>query len=127
MGGSHCAACSQKRETRRGSSADRGYGKQHRKLRILCFTRDEWRCRKCGWEPAIIEEFRKCDMGMPESEVVLKELRKAFALGERHLHADHIVPIEQDENRRLDLENMQTLCDRCHRRKTQTEGALATR
>jgi 5-methylcytosine-specific restriction endonuclease McrA len=127
MGGSHCAACSQKRETRRGSSADRGYGKQHRKLRILCFTRDEWRCRKCGWEPAIVEDFRRAGLDPTATDAVLAELRKAFARGERHLHADHIVPIEQDENRRLDLENMQTLCDRCHRLKTQTEGALATR
>ena len=61
------------------------------------------------------------------AEVVLKELRKAFALGERHLHADHIVPIQEDPNQRLSIENMQTLCDLCHRRKTQTEGALATR
>jgi 5-methylcytosine-specific restriction endonuclease McrA len=56
---------------------------------------------------------------------VLDELRRAKLAGERHLHADHVVPIEgRNDPLRLDLDNMQTLCDTCHRRKTMKENGL---
>ena len=40
----------------------------------------------------------------------LEELRAAFAAGERHLHMDHVVPIKDRQDLRLDLGNVQTLC-----------------
>jgi 5-methylcytosine-specific restriction endonuclease McrA len=94
---------------------------------VQCFLRDEWRCRECGWEPEIVSQFRLAGLGLPDPDVVLDELRRAFLCGNRHLHADHVVPIESDASQRLDLGNLQTLCDLCHRRKTQAEGALAAR
>ena len=52
-------------------------------------------------------------------------LRRAKLAGERHLHADHVVQISgREDPRRLDLDNMQTLCDTCHRRKTMQENGL---
>jgi 5-methylcytosine-specific restriction endonuclease McrA len=56
--------------------------------------------------------------------VVLGELRHAKLAGERHLNMDHIVPIAVCPGRRLDLENVQTLCDWCHRRKTLKKNGL---
>jgi hypothetical protein len=85
---------------------------------VLCFVRDQWRCCRCGWEPARVEEYRRFGLGLPEPELVLADLRKAFAAGERHLHADHVVPIQRSRDLRLTLENLQTLCDWCHRKKT---------
>ena len=58
------------------------------------------------------------------TDSALEELRVAFAAGERHLHMDHVVPIATRQDLRLDLSNMQTLCDTCHRRKTLKENGL---
>lgn len=38
-------------------------------------------------------------------------------------HTDHIVPIEDDPSRRYDWDNLQALCPRCHRQKTQRDIA----
>jgi 5-methylcytosine-specific restriction endonuclease McrA len=59
-------------------------------------------------------------------EEVLNELRRAFACGERHLHADHQIPIEEQPELRLDLENLRTRCDACHRAKTRRESVRGT-
>ena len=112
-------------DDRRGTTAERGYYADHERLRVLCFVRDEWRCRGCGWEPDVVRECRLADLEPPPPEVVLEELRRAKNAGERHLHMDHVVPISgQNDPRRLDLDNMQTLCDWCHRRKTMKENGL---
>lgn len=37
-------------------------------------------------------------------------------------HVDHIVPMQQDPSRRLDMTNLQTLCRPCHSRKTAREN-----
>jgi 5-methylcytosine-specific restriction endonuclease McrA len=109
----------------RGSRIERGYDEHDDKLRVLCFQRDEWRCRGCAWEPPIVEQFRLAGLGELPVDAVLDELRRAKVAGERHLHADHVVPIEgRNDPRRLDLDNMQTLCDTCHRRKTMKENGL---
>jgi 5-methylcytosine-specific restriction endonuclease McrA len=54
--------------------------------------------------------------------MVLEVLRQRFNAGERHLDADHIIPIEEKPELRLVLDNYQTLCDRCHIAKTLHES-----
>lgn len=48
-------------------------------------------------------------------------LRGAYRRGEKHLHGDHIVPIEERPDLRLDLENYATRCNECHSAKTMRE------
>ena len=75
----------------------------------------------------MVQQCRLANIDAPPAEVVLDELRRAKLAGERHLHCDHIVPIEgRNDPRRLDLNNTQTLCDRCHRRKTLKENGMRT-
>ena len=105
----------------RGTPIERGYDRFHRRLRIQCFIRDEWRCVACGWEPSIVFDCRRFELGEPPIEKVLGELRRAQQSGDRHLHADHKIRIELRPDLRLDLENLQTLCDRCHNAKTMRE------
>jgi 5-methylcytosine-specific restriction protein A len=128
-GGSRCAmhlqALQRRYDDRRGSRIERGYDEHHERLRLLCFRRDEWRCRGCGWEPDVVRDCRLAGIDAPPAEVVLDELRRAKVAGERHLHADHVVPISgRNDPRRLDLDNMQTLCNLCHARKTMKERGL---
>lgn len=111
----------------RGTSAERGYDAHHRRLRVLCFQRDGWRCVDCGWEPEIVRVLREIGLGEPPAQKVLDELRRAFARGERHLHADHQVPITERPELRLDLDNLRTRCDACHRSKTNREAATRDR
>ena len=94
-GGSYCPA--HKRETRqqqdreRGTPSARGYDAKHRQMRVLCFVRDAWRCADCGWEPDIVADCRRFELGDARVEKVLDELRERLKRGERHLHADHEV------------------------------------
>jgi 5-methylcytosine-specific restriction protein A len=108
-------------DKQRGTSTDRGYDADHRRLRVLCFIRDEWRCADCGWEPNIVLDFRQFDLGIPPTVKVLQELRERFHQGEKHLHADHQVPIEERPDLRLDLDNLRTRCNSCHNAKTMKE------
>lgn len=105
----------------RGKTAARGYDAPHKRLKVLCHIRDEWRCVDCGWEPEIVKDFRESGLPAPSTEAVLRSLRIAFAKGERHLHADHQIPIEQAEYLRLDLDNYKTRCNVCHASKTARE------
>lgn len=105
----------------RGKTAERGYGAEHKRLRVECFSRDQWRCVDCGWEPENVRMCREAGIALPPKDVVLEELRVAFARGARHLHADHEIPIEQRPELRLALANLRTRCDRCHNAKTARE------
>ena len=40
------------------------------------------------------------------------------------LQIDHIIPVQEAPHRVYDLNNLQTLCIRCHSRKTAREGGL---
>jgi 5-methylcytosine-specific restriction endonuclease McrA len=72
----------------------------------------------------VVRDCRLAGIEAPPAEVVLEELRRANLAGKRHLHCDHVVPIAASPDRRLDLDNVQTLCDTCHRRKTIKEKGL---
>src|ERR1035437_297925 len=124
---SHRRIRQREHDERRGTSADRGYDADHRRLRVLCFQRDGWRCVDCGWEPDIIADFRRYGLGDPPTERVLAELRDRHHRRERHLHADHQVPIEERPDLRLDLDNLRTRCDGCHGAKTMRESVRRDR
>ena len=59
---------------------------------------------------------------LPPADRVLEELRQRFHSGETHLHADHIIPIEERPDLRLDLDNMRTLCSPCHGARTMKDS-----
>jgi 5-methylcytosine-specific restriction endonuclease McrA len=120
---SRCPVHRRSFEKQRGTTVERGYGEEHRRLRILCFQRDEWRCVRCGWEPDIVAQFREHGMGPAPTPAILEELRQRFRARRRHLHADHITPIDVRPELKADLSNMQTLCDLCHGGKTNEERA----
>jgi hypothetical protein len=123
--GSRCAACERAKQShidrRRDGSTDRGYDEVHRRLRVLCFVRDNWKCVDCGWQPDIIVDCEEHQFDEPPVDAILEALRVAFNRGERHLHADHDQPVEQRPDLRTDLDNYKTRCNRCHSAKTMRE------
>src|ERR1019366_3556302 len=123
----HRRARQREHDERRGTSAERGYDADHRRLRVLCFQRDGWPFVDCGWEPDIIAAFRRYGLGAPPTERVLAELRDRHNRRERHLHADHQIPIEERPDLRLDLDNLRTRCDGCHGAKTMRESVRRDR
>ncbi len=124
--GSLCGDCERTRQTlldsyRRGSTTERGYDPAHRRLRILAFQRDGWKCIDCGWRPQIVVDFEQYELGEPDLAAVLNELRIAYNRNERHFHGDHVIPIEVRPDLRLDLDNYATRCNVCHSAKTMRE------
>jgi hypothetical protein len=121
-----CDSCRRERfkqlDANRPNSDARGYDADFRRLRVLCFQRDAWRCVDCGWEPNVVRDFRLYDLGPPPVEQVLHELRERFHIGERHLHCDHQIPISARPDLRLVLDNLRTRCDTCHGAKTLRES-----
>src|ERR1035437_1624221 len=69
----HRRARQREHDERRGTIVERGYDADHRRLRVLCFQRDGWRCVDCGWEPDIVADFRRYGLGDPPTERVLAE------------------------------------------------------
>jgi 5-methylcytosine-specific restriction endonuclease McrA len=96
----------------------RGYDRDHRILRLLCFQRDNWKCVDCGWQPDMAVLYQSHHLGDPPTDRILEELRHRQQHSLRHLHADHIVPIADDPSQRLDIDNLATRCDQCHNRRT---------
>lgn len=124
--GSRCPRCERARQTAvdssRGSSNARGYDSVHRRLRVMCFERDAWRCVACGWEPPVVQQCRTLGIEAPPTEVILEELRLAKQRNDRHLHADHREPVERRPDLSRELDNYQTLCNLCHAAKTVREN-----
>ncbi|ERS12017.1 DNAse [Marinobacter sp. EN3] len=79
----------------RGSSTQRGYGGRWRRLRLQILERDKGLCQIC----------------LPEGKVM-----PAVAV-------DHIVPKAEGGND--DPENLQAICKRCHKLKTEMESKRA--
>jgi len=123
--GPRCTTCQkehrQRHDTQRGSPSARGYTEDHRRLRILCFQRDEWKCVDCGFEPDVVRDARAYGLDEPSTEVILAELRDRWQRGDVHLHGDHDIPIQDRPDLRLDLGNYRTRCSKCHSAKTMRE------
>ena len=108
----------------RGKTAERGYDADFRRLRVQCFTRDNWQCVECNWRPRIIDECIEIGVPLPPTEIVLEHLRKAFNRGEQHLHCDHRLTVQERPDLRLSLGNLQTLCRSCHSKKSRQEATV---
>ena len=80
-----CDARRRESDALRGSSAERGYDADHRRLRILCFVRDRWRCVDCGWAPEIVAQFRSWGTGVRRRRTwCLRSFAHRHNRGERH-------------------------------------------
>ena len=108
----------------RGTKLQRGYDQFYKRLRVQCFERDHWRCIDCGWQPPSVCIYQRTGMPtLPPAERILAELRSLYVHGQRHLHADHEIPIAVRPELRLSLDNLRTRCNQCHMRKTRRESA----
>jgi hypothetical protein len=116
--GARCNACER---NHRGTTTERGYSYKHQKLRIVAFERDDWTCVDCGWKPQILVACTEYRIDPPNTDIILAELRLAYIRGERHLHADHIVPLEVRPALAHELSNYATRCNECHDIKTKRE------
>lgn len=88
-------------------------------IRRLVWERDKGVCRGCGLECLGGRPFT------PEHLALQKDARR----GKRSLdtwEADHIIPVERG-GAACGLDNIQTLCVRCHRQKTAAERAKPLR
>jgi hypothetical protein len=72
----HRRARQRRHDERRGTSTERGYDADHRRLRVLCFQRDCWRCVDCGWEPEIVRVFRESGLGVPITKLSREQLEE---------------------------------------------------
>lgn len=87
---------SQTYDRARTSSHDRGYDASWRATRLQALKRDQYLCRDCLQRGLVT----------PAVDV------------------DHIIPVEQRPDLRLDLANLQSLCLPCHRAKTAAERSI---
>lgn len=110
----------------RETSTARGYDDVHRRLRLLCFIRDNWCCVDCGWMPDCVRDSQLYDLDEPPLDVILEELRRRYNRNDRHLHADHQIPIERRPDLRRDLDNYRTRCNECHGAKTLRDNVPTT-
>lgn len=117
----HTKAKHKRIDARRGSSHARGYNRAWEALRVQAFVRDGWRCQQCGWEPELVTAYREIGEGLPSTRTMLDILTARYNAGQRHLDADHIIPFGTRPELRLDLSNIQTLCDLCHKAKSRNE------
>lgn len=113
--GGYCQAHTRRKFTR-DKEVRKHYGSQHKRLRIMAFRRDEWRCTSCGWIPKCIRlhlEFMD-QLSFPSEEQIMEELTALYHRGDNHLQADHIQDVETHPELAQNLENYRTLCRDCH-------------
>lgn len=110
-------------KTDRGERAT--YNTEHERLRVECFERDRWTCRTCGWCPQFVAEVIECvdqfGIEMMPTQMILDELKKVYKLkgpDRQWLESDHIFPATERPDLAYTLSNRQTLCNRCHYKKT---------
>lgn len=112
----------------RGSAASRGYDRDWREVRIEVFRRDGWRCVDCQWQPGVIEQWQRAGLpGLPHEDDILEELRKRALAGDVHLHGDHLEPVADRPDLRLDVSNVATRCSSCHDKRTAREHGFQVR
>ena len=125
-----CSACSRnkarRQDERRGTSTERGYDADWRIIRIRAFERDGWRCVDCGWRPEIVEMYERIGAGVPETLLVMEELRARQQAGGLHLQGDHIQTIADRPDLRLDVGNVASRCSVCHSRRTARENGFVS-
>lgn len=110
------------RDYDRESSRNRGYDAKWEKLRRQALIRDQFTCLDCGWQPTLVEMALEAGAKIPVAEV-FEELRRRFRAKDTHLVVDHMIPIRRNKALRLKLDNLQTLCNDCHAKKTAREGS----
>jgi 5-methylcytosine-specific restriction endonuclease McrA len=82
-------------------------------LRDRVFTRDRGVCAACGADTeALRKHLRKLDYGARRQ--FLKEWKLKEAWRRSLWDADHIIPVAEGGGE-CDLDNMRTLCLKCHR------------
>ena len=102
-------------------------------LRENVFVRDRHRCVKCGFfkvkhKSTSKEKFEKYGKGYAQTifkiETYGEELNRPsvrLTIGNgKYLRADHIVPIALG-GKEWDINNLQTLCKKCHKKKTEED------
>ena len=72
-------------------------GQSWQAKRWLCFVRDKFTCQMCGYKAHM------CDMDEHGNTI---------------LACDHIIPVEIAPEKQWDSDNHQTLCIKCHKKKT---------
>lgn len=87
----------------------------HRELRRQVFLRDRFTCQVCGYRPAEIPGPNY------DGRYVPKPTYDPF----RYLQVDHIRPLCAN-GERLDVENLQALCNSCNGRKSGRDDGLGT-
>lgn len=106
----------------RDAELQKHYGRQHRKLRIQCFERDGWTCKRCGWKPKAILDWEELQQfskfPFPSSESLQQQMTAEYRKGRRILEAHHLQDVETRPDLAADLSNYQTLCDACHAAET---------
>jgi 5-methylcytosine-specific restriction protein A len=95
----HKTAHSRDRQQIHGTSYQRGYDSNWRRLRLAALMRDQFICHATDAQGCM-----KLGIVTPATEV------------------DHVIPFEgKDDPLRLDINNLKSLCTECHHRKTATQ------
>ncbi len=121
-GGGQCPAHRLQYEQQRGSPDQRGYDAAWRVIRLHALRRDGWQCVQCAWQPDIVINCQVHGLELPE-RAVLAELSERRRRNMTHLQVDHIRTVEAQPQLRLDLDNLRTLCSRCHSARTMRDRA----